>query len=232
METLPYLPLKLILDQLEFQDILNLIWTPGLRKIILGYFKREMNMKDLIRMELLEIFDLLVSRYPYVIDDLHDLLIERGMPEFFNQSIDRQIKMRFIKDFTINELSLVEPEKASSLSFTDYREYILDKYSMSDVLQLVLFNTRSLDQNNQRRKILWNYLDLNEYSQERALGEHIAKFLDVYFYDPRNGFKNVLEIFESIPNFHNTKKSQSKLLWRYGVEMPLKSIDFIEKIFM
>lgn len=221
---LPHLPLKIIFDELSFQDILNLLWTPSIRPIVLNYFRVDMNMKDLIRLGLLEIFDRLLRRSRYFYENLHNYLVKRGMVDFYLSDRYSRCVQKFASCFTKEELTNAYPD------LVDFKDCIVSKFSMHEMLVNVLIADNISCNITARHRQLHKFLEVAEYDIEDFERQHIADFLEVYFYDQRNGFRNTLMMFEKIPKMKYVRKSE--MLRKHGIEKPQHLLDLIEKIFV
>jgi hypothetical protein len=56
-------------------------------------------------------------------------------------------------------------------------------------------------------------------------------FINDYIKDPKNGFRNLLEIIEIIPNLFTYDKKSAEILRKVGINEPLRKLELIEKIF-
>lgn len=216
METLPYLPLKLIFENLTFRDILHLLWTPHIRNIILEFFKKDINIKDLIRSGLLEIFEKFVYLYPVFVEYLQDFLVDQGMVRFENTESCKSIKIKFLNRFPKEDIEKAFPMK-------DQLDYLL-KHSMYEFCDAVCVKV-DLNKTYQYRR----YLESSQNFYNRRKFNHTADFLEIYLYDPKLGFRNTLELFEQIPNLC---PNRSRILKFYGQEKPIKTFNLISKLFV
>jgi hypothetical protein len=226
METLTFLPIKIILEELTFQDYLNLLWTPKWRAILKEYFRRDMNQRDIIRSGLLEIFDRFIPKvsYSYIIE-IHDFLVNHhGFDSYVNSNEQLAIKLRFTTEFTVNEISSIEPEKSKELSLPEYQKYIATQYETFQMIDNV-FENYNLDIPRRRRLIELH--EISEDSEEYAMKIHTADLLEKYFYHPVNGFRNVLQMFELL-GILQTRNDRTRQ--KFAIELPLKRIELIEKL--
>jgi hypothetical protein len=222
METLPYLTLKIIFDQLTFQDILNLLWTPQIRNVILAYYKKDMNMKDLIRLGFLEIFDKLVFTYSeYVTEYIHDFCLEKGMKTFCQSSESHQAKKYFLNFFKKEEIYSAFPPPIYPLDEDLYMKEIVESRTLFDLC-------RKICENLSDTRKYYRILETAEHDYECRMGIYISDFLEIFLYDPKNGFKNTLELFEQIPSF----STESRILKKYSQDKPIRFLRLVSKLFV
>jgi hypothetical protein len=226
METLPYLPLKIIFDQLTFQDILTLLWTPQIRNVILEFYKKDMNMKDLIRLGFLEIFDKFLYKYSgHYIEYLEDFCIEKGMKPFYLSSQSHQAKKNFLTHFKKQEIYSAFPP-LQPLNEDLYLKEIVESRTLFDLCRSVC------DKLSDTRKY-YRILETAELDYERRQEIYISDFLEIFLYENKYGFKNTLELFEQIPSFNvlkNVRKSQ--ILEMYSQDKPIRFLLLISKLFV
>jgi hypothetical protein len=226
METLPYLPLKIIFEHLTFQDILTLLWTPQIRNVILEFYRKDMNMKDLIRNGFLEIFDMFLYKYSgNYIDYLEDFCIEKGMRPFYLTSQSNQAKKHFLTHFKKQEIYTAFPP-IQPLDEDLYMKEIVESRSLFDLCKKICDNLSDT------RKY-YRILDTAEHDYERRQENYIADFLEVFLYDPKYGFKNTLELFEQMPSFNALNKvRKSQILEMYSQDKPIRFLRLISKLFV
>lgn len=235
METLPHLPIKIILENLTFDEILNLLWTPKWRDTLLEYYSKEMNMKDLIKLGLLEIFDKLVRKTRYLSEYIHDFLTTQGMKPYYKEKEYREIQFRLFCSFTQDELYNAFPkvnvDELNKLNKTDKRLYF-EEFVKEDT-ELYKIRNRVLLKNvlrRIRRNTIYERVEQLEGEVDNFLNEHTAKFLEKFLYDPSLGFKNTLLLFENLPQIEWEQKIH--ILREYGTNKPSRLLNFLEKIFV
>jgi hypothetical protein len=234
MKNLPHLTLKMILDQLSFEDIINLRRTPVWRGVVFQFYKVEMNLSDLIRLGLLEIFDEFIDLCPNFVELNYDYFYSKGMMDIVKSDRYLNAKRKFFSLIYDEEIQFVEPLTFKEIGNRKFREYLLEKnYSLYTICDIVVENMDKVNyqskgvEKHRRFRALSNFLDCAERELDRALDLHLADFLESFFYHPRHGLKNVLDVFERIGLMND-----SKLYKQYSETKPLQKLDLIEKIFV
>jgi hypothetical protein len=145
------------------------------------------------------------------------------MVDFYLTDRYTRCVQKFASCFTKEELTNAYPD------LEDFKDCIVSKFSMHEMLVNVLLIA---DNNNTaRHRQLHKFLEVAEYEVEDFERQHIADFLEFYFYDQRNGFRNTLMMmFEKIPKMKYVRKSE--MLRKHGIEKPQHLLDLIEKIFV
>jgi hypothetical protein len=196
-----------------------------------------MNLKDLIRLGFLEIFD----QFNYATSNIYmfylfDFLQQKGMSNFKQSSEYTNIFFSFLYSFSKMELYNTFSPRVDE-NFVNYLHQIIDQYRSKSGLDdfLDIFHkvySHNSDINTRRRRCILDYVEIVETQAEEKLDEHTAKFLEVYFYDQKRGFQNTLELFEKIPQIKSTYQKKTKVLKIYGEDKPLAFLNLIEKIFV
>lgn len=233
MDQIPHLPLKLIFEHLSFQDILHLFWTPSLRNVMFDFYKTDMNQKDLIRLGLLEIFDDFIIFY-YYISDFMNFLLSKGITHFDKSARYKRVKYAyttFVKpeewtsvfDYASNHI--IEFSSVKEKSEKEKIAFLVETHSAVTIHDLVL---QCNDFTRERTRSLNGIMDHIYEETERAYEQHVADFLETFFYDPQKGFQNVLELFEQIANLK--RKKREKVIQKYGTQKPLQLLFFLERL--
>jgi hypothetical protein len=227
MESLNHLTIKIILENLSFDDILRLLWTPKWRNIMLDYYSMEMNMKDLIKVGLLEIFDNLVRKVGKIdiSDDIHDFLTTQGMVPYYKEKEMEEKKFGFFCLFTREEITNAFPSLPTLDMKRSFLETVIEDEDPVAYIYRILKNITSVNKSTRQRKdYISDRVDMLIQYIDWFLVQHTADYLEVFFYDPKLGFRNTLLLFE--------KLSETTPLQEYCVNKPCRLLNFLEKIFV
>ena len=234
LKTLPELPLKLIFNDLSFQDIMNLVKTPEFRKMIKDFYQRDMNQKLIIEKVFTEIIYEFIgcnsknkNKTPdIIIHELEKYLIRKGMMNYKESDEYKLNYKSFLNNLLDQELFSISPDNFRRMTKDEFMDFVVKNIKKDRVLDEVFENA------DRERSRKLNYLlashDENEYNLIRCM---MQDFINDYIKDPKNGFRNLLEIIEIIPNLFTFDKKSAEILRKVGINEPLRKLELIEKIF-
>lgn len=212
METLPDIPLRRILNEISFEDLINLLKTPGIRKTVQQFFSVQANFRDLEKRVVLEC----IGQLEQVMEtnlffELIDYFESKGyrdlrsLPEFI--SINKQ----FFKEVSIREPNVFQ--NISDLEDIQDVEFILKKK------KLLSQNIKELIQKYQDR------LDIIEQNE-------IKSFKKQFFKGP-NSYDNIKEYLEQVKEYVETYlKSKKELSIKSAFyECIRRKLDIIHRLF-
>lgn len=237
METksIPELPLQIIFENLSFQDITILLQTPEWRNMVKNFYERDMNQKKIIQKVLSEIvLDFIGCESKDettpmdILENLEKIFVQKGMKDFRKTKEYQKTFHRFLKNFDDNELESISPDDYTNMTRVNYIDFLMKNYSKFEVYDIV-FDNFHMDRERYRK--LNRYLMIEDESDGDIIRCNMADFVKEQISDPQNGFRNLLEFIELIPNLYPSEKSTTKWLNKMGVDQPLKKLELIEKIF-
>ena len=212
METLPDIPLRRILNEISFEDLINLLKTPGIRKTVQQFFSIEANFRDLEKRVVLEcIYQLEQVMETNLFFELIGYFETKGyrylrsLPEF--TSINKQ----FFK-----EVSIQEPQVFQTIS---YLEDLQDVEFILKKKKLLSANIKEIIQKYQNR------LDTVEQNE-------IKRFKKLFFKGP-NSYDNIKEYLEQVKEYVETYlKSKNELSIKSAFyECIRRKLDIIHRLF-
>jgi hypothetical protein len=182
METLPDIPLSIILKEISFEDLINLVRTPGIRQVVQQFFSIEANFRDLEKRVVLECIDQLEQvMETNLFFELIDYFESKGyrnlqsLPEF------KLINQQFFKEVSIKDPKVFEIiSDLDDMRDVEYRLMLEDDIVLSKpIKELILMYQHKLDD-----------IEQNE----------IERFKKIFFKGP-NSYDNIKEYLEQVNEY-------------------------------
>jgi hypothetical protein len=213
------LPLKLIFEDMNYDDIINCTRTPGLRQMVKDFYSQDMNLKSLIRLAIIDALNQRILTNQYFIEDLDEFFVQNGIPSIVSRQDYKILMSKFIAKFTDTELMRIN-EKI--LPLTTFKESLVSM-TPGDIYDMVSQNNLMTPVRDSNLECL---CEKAEDQIEKIHFKQVTEFLDVFLYHPTNGFRNTLDLVEKISDM-----SGDFWLYNYYIEIIRKRLDQIEIIF-
>lgn len=195
LQQLPHLPLKIIFHFISFDDIVHLTKVPEIRHIVLDFYKREENRKDLIHRSLIDtIQSIFVPSHCILFLKYEKYFIDKGMKPFRTTHTFKQIKGECIRGFTNDEILNLR----GGIQFdviTEKIEYIVNNYDFTDLYDFIddLQNDDIITDT--RREELYSIIYNGKHKYEVYFSKHLIQFVNEYL-RTKNGFERTLNLVE------------------------------------
>jgi hypothetical protein len=182
METLPDIPLRRILKEISFEDLINLVRTPGIREVVQQFFSIEANFRDLEKRVVLECIDQLEQvMETNLFFELIDYFESKGyrnlqsLPEF------KLINQQFFKEVSIKDPNVFKIiSDLDDIRDVEYRLMLEDDIVPSKpIKELIIMYQHKLDD-----------MEQNE----------IERFKKIFFKGP-NSYDNIKEYLEQVNEY-------------------------------
>ena len=212
METLPDIPLRRILNEISFEDLINLLKTPGIRKTVQQFFSIEANFRDLEKRVVLEcIYQLEQVMETNLFFELIGYFETKGYRDLRSLPEFTSINKQFFK-----EVSIQEPQVFQTIS---YLEDLQDVKFILKKKKLLAANIKEIIQKFQNR------LDTVEQNE-------IKRFKKLFFKGP-NSYDNIKEYLEQVKEYVETYlKSKNELSIKSAFyECIRRKLDIIHRLF-
>jgi len=212
METLPDIPLRRILNEISFEDLINLLKTPGIRKTVQQFFSIEANFRDLEKRVVLEcIYQLEQVMETNLFFELIGYFETKGYRDLRSLPEFTSINKQFFKEVSIQEPQVFQT--ISNLEDLQDVEFILKKK------KLLSANIKEIIQKYQNR------LDTVEQNE-------IKRFKKLFFKGP-NSYDNIKEYLEQVKEYVETYlKSKNELSIKSAFyECIRRKLDIIHRLF-
>lgn len=185
MESLPDIPLRKILNEISFDDLLNLSKTPEVRKLVLQFFSNESNFRDLEKRVVLECIDQLEEDLETnLFLELIEFFETKGYRDFRTLPAFQRINKEFLKELFVLEPRLLQEIDEIDFNIEDFEFLVRKKKLLSqDIKQLIQKYQNKLDHNEEKEILRFkksfskgpdSYDNIKEYL------EQVSQYLETY----------------------------------------------------
>jgi hypothetical protein len=185
METLPDIPLRRILNEISFEDLINLVKTPEIRVIVQQFFSIEANFRSLEKRVVLECIDQLEQvMETNLFFELIDYFESKGyrnlksLPEF------KPINQQFFK-----EVSIKDPNVFVIISDLDNIQDVAFRLMLDDDIVL--------------SKPIKELIIMYQHKLDDIEQDEIARFKKIFFKGP-NSYDNIKEYLDQVNEYAET----------------------------
>jgi len=188
METLSYLPLKKIFDNIDYDSLMNLLKTPMLRNITLEFYSDPINFRKLEKKIILDcIREFETSLQTNMFYELMDFFKDRGYVEVFDLPEYKKISDLYYDELL--NLDIYEGSKISREKVLELREQDADPV---EVAWLALKDYEGEEVDGILEKFEKKYTNLED--------NHNRKFLKSFFQGP-NSYQNVKDYLNAVNKY-------------------------------
>jgi regulator of sigma D len=186
METLPDIPLRRILKEISFEDLINLVRTPGIREVVQQFFSIEANFRDLEKRVVLECIDQLEQvMETNLFFELIDYFESKGyrnlqsLPEF------KLINQQFFKEVSIKDPNVFEIiSDLDDIRDVEYRLMLEDDIVPSKPIKELIINYQhkldDIEQNEIERFKKIFFKGPNSYDNIKEYLEQVNEYVEIY----------------------------------------------------
>ena len=217
ISSITQLPLKMIFEEMSYQDIIQCTRTPELRSMAKEFYKQDANQQSLIRLAVGEALDDLIFEDPTFINDfMGEYLVEKGLPKVSERQDYKYQMYKFIAAFSESELMRInENNQCPNL----FKESLIQLQPM-DVYDLVVQNNRL---SARRETILESFCESAEDEIESIYHKQVGDFLEEYMYHPTRGFRNTMDLLSFVYSICKSVDAYKSIVNR--IDQSIKSVD-------
>jgi hypothetical protein len=214
METLPDIPLRIILNEISFEDLINLLKTPGIREVVRQFFSVQANFRDLEKRVVLEcIYQLEEVMETNLFFELLDYFESKGYRDLRTLPEFKSINQEFFKEVSIQDPKLFQNiSDLNNIEDVEFRLNVNDNIVLSQPI----------------KKLIKKYQD-KLYTIEQ---NEIKRFKKIFFKGP-NSYDNIKEYLEQVNEYVETYlKSKNELSIKSAFyECIRRKLDIIHRLF-
>lgn len=206
IENFPHLVLKQVFDKMNFEQLVFLSRVPGFRSVLKGFYKVEMNQKDLVFKGVKETL-LMFNHSNLIVNEVdYDEVIKFAK---INCPARQDLYQRFISSLTLDEIKLLNKNSPEGEFKVDVKyPTVFDVQQVYDTLGYFVDEKRK----RQLKQICWYYCFRMDEEEDK---EYLA-YLEKVHFQGKDGFKNLMSYLEKVIEKDLDHKLKNALEKRLG----------------